>query len=203
MKKVVGVGIGLILILSFGYFSRGNQADVQPQPLETNGAWVQPPTMFNPEFEKYTEVTVGSAVVLMVDNAEEWQVEISNSELLEFTPGQDMGSYEIYPGLTALAVGKTNVLATNNSGDRYEFEVLIRAKGEQLWGADPLAQEIAALVIGMTETEAIALIDQKSPQFEYRIVMRDGESFAVTMDYRINRINLEIDGKFVVNAYVG
>jgi hypothetical protein len=33
--------------------------------------------------------------------------------------------------------------------------------------------------------------------------MRDGESFAVTMDYRINRINLEIDGKFVVNAYVG
>jgi hypothetical protein len=52
MKKVVGVGIGLILILSFGYFSRGNQADVQPQPLETNGAWVQPPTMFNPEFEK-------------------------------------------------------------------------------------------------------------------------------------------------------
>lgn len=203
MKKVVGVGIGLILILSFGYFSRGNQADVQPQPLETNGAWVQPPTMFNPEFEEYTEVTVGSAVVLMVDNAEEWQVEISNSELLEFTPGQDMGSYEIYPGLTALAVGKTNVLAKNNSGDRYEFEVLIRAKGEQLWGADPLAQEIAALVIGMTETEAIALIDQKSPQFEYRIVMRDGESFAVTMDYRINRINLEIDGKFVVNAYVG
>jgi hypothetical protein len=203
MKKVVGVGIGLILILSFGYFSRGNQADVQPQPLETNGAWVQPPTMFNPEFEEYTEVTVGSAVVLMVDNAEEWQVEISNSELLEFTPGQDMGSYEIYPGLTALAVGKTNVLAKNNSGDRYEFEVLIRAKGEQLWGADPLAQEIAALVIGLTETEAIALIDQKSPQFEYRIVMRDGESFAVTMDYRINRINLEIDGKFVVNAYVG
>ncbi len=203
MKKTVGVVIGLILILSFGYFSRGNQSDAQPQPLETSGAWVQPPTMFNPEFEEYTEVTVGSAVVLMVDNAEEWQVEIANSELLEFIPGQDMGSYEIYPGLTALAVGKTNVLAKNNSGDRYEFEVLIRAKGEQLWGADPLAQEIAALVIGMTETEAIALIDQKSPKFEYRIVMRDGESFAVTMDYRINRINLEIDGKFVVNAYVG
>ena len=55
----------------------------------------------------------------------------------------------------------------------------------------------------MKETEAIDMIEKQGGQINYRIVKRDGESFPVTMDYRMDRINLEIENGVITNASIG
>jgi hypothetical protein len=63
---------------------------------------------------------------------------------------------------------------------------------------------IAAEVIGMTEAEAIATIEGvSSEKLTYRVVRRDDESYPMTMDYRLDRINLEIDNGLVSKASIG
>jgi hypothetical protein len=68
---------------------------------------------------------------------------------------------------------------------------------------EALALEVSAQVIGLTESEAIELIESKDGLISYRITRRDDENFVVTMDYRTDRINLEIEKDFVVSANVG
>jgi hypothetical protein len=66
------------------------------------------------------------------------------------------------------------------------------------------AQAVAAEVIGMPEAEAIATIEGiSSEQLTARVVRRDDENYAVTMDYRLNRINLEIDNGIVTKTFIG
>lgn len=63
---------------------------------------------------------------------------------------------------------------------------------------------VAAEVIGMTEEQAIQTIEGvSSEELTYRVVRRDDESYPMTMDYRINRINLEIDSGLVSKASIG
>lgn len=204
MKKILGSILAVVLIGGLAItLSRSSSSSRYPEPAPTATAWVMPPSMINPEKEKYTEVNVGGSVVLMVQDAENWTVEIKDPSLLKFIPGGDQGTYETYPGLTALETGTTNVIAISPSGDRYEFTVKIKAKGEPLWGPEALATEIAAVVVGKTEAEAISMIESKGGQVSYRIVKRDGESFPVTMDYRMDRVNLEIENGVITNASVG
>jgi len=68
---------------------------------------------------------------------------------------------------------------------------------------EALTLEVSAQVIGLTESEAIELIESKDGLISYRITRRDDENFVVTMDYRTDRINLEIEKDFVVSANVG
>ena len=204
MKKILALVISLTLIIALGVVLGRNSQNpdrYEPEPGET--AWIQPPSMIDPTLDSYTEVNVGGVVVLMVEDAENWTVEIQDSSLLKFQPGGDQGTYETYPALEALAEGKTQVIAIDGSGKRFNFMVNIRAKGDQLWGPDSMTLALAEEVIGLTEEDAIKLIENKSGQIMYRIVKRDGESFPVTMDYRLDRINLEITEGTVTYAYVG
>jgi hypothetical protein len=71
---------------------------------------------------------------------------------------------------------------------------------------EPSATVIAVSqeVIGMTEEQAIQTIEGiSSEQLDYRVVRRDDESYPMTMDYRINRINLEIDNGLVTKTSIG
>jgi hypothetical protein len=73
----------------------------------------------------------------------------------------------------------------------------------QLEPSDP-AVTVSNEVIGMTEAEAISTIEGvSSEQLSARVVRRDDENYAVTMDYRMNRINLEIDSGVVTKAFIG
>lgn len=66
------------------------------------------------------------------------------------------------------------------------------------------AQAVAAEVIGMPEAEAIATIEGiSSEQLTARVVRRDDENYVVTMDYELNRINLEIDNGMVTKTSIG
>ena len=68
----------------------------------------------------------------------------------------------------------------------------------------PTVIAVSQEVIGMTEEEAIQTIEGiSSEQLTARVVRRDDENFAVTMDYRINRINLEIDNGLVTKTFIG
>jgi hypothetical protein len=66
------------------------------------------------------------------------------------------------------------------------------------------AQAVAAEVIGMTEAEAISTIESvSSEELTYRVTRRDDESYPMTKDYRLNRINLEIDNGLVTKTSIG
>jgi hypothetical protein len=66
------------------------------------------------------------------------------------------------------------------------------------------AQAVAAEVIGMTEAEAISTIEGVgSEELTYRVTRRDDESYPMTMDYRLDRINLEIDNGVVTKTSIG
>lgn len=63
---------------------------------------------------------------------------------------------------------------------------------------------LAAEVIGMTEELAIQTIDGiSSEQLTARVVRRDDESYAITQDYSLSRINLEIDNGVVTKSSIG
>ena len=66
------------------------------------------------------------------------------------------------------------------------------------------ALAVAAEVIGMTEEDAIQTIEGiSSEQLTARVVRRDDESYAVTQDYSLSRINLEIDNGIVTKTWIG
>ena len=63
---------------------------------------------------------------------------------------------------------------------------------------------LAAEVIGMTEELAIQTIEGiSSEQLTARVVRRDDESYAVTQEYSLSRINLEIDNGVVTKSSIG
>jgi hypothetical protein len=66
------------------------------------------------------------------------------------------------------------------------------------------ALAVAAEVIGMPEELAIQTIEGiSSEQLTARVVRRDDENYAVTEDYSLSRINLEIDVGVVTKAFIG
>jgi|GEM_PF-993943 hypothetical protein len=66
------------------------------------------------------------------------------------------------------------------------------------------AQAVAAEVIGMSEAKAIETIESNEGEVLIaRVLRRDDESFIATMDYRLDRINLEIDDGIVTTANIG
>ena len=90
------------------------------------------------------------------------------------------------------AVTSTAMPAPESSSSDMQFE------------PSPTVIEVSQEVIGMTEEEAIQTIEGiSSEQLTARVVRRDDENFAVTMDYRINRINLEIDNGLVTKTFIG
>ena len=66
------------------------------------------------------------------------------------------------------------------------------------------ALAVATEVIGMTEEDAIQTIEGiSSEQLTARVVRRDRESYAITEDYSLSRINLEIDIGLVTKTSIG
>jgi hypothetical protein len=63
------------------------------------------------------------------------------------------------------------------------------------------AEEVARQVVGMGEADAIATIEAEG--FVHRVVRHDDEWYAVTDDWRTDRINLEVEDGTVVASSVG
>jgi hypothetical protein len=68
----------------------------------------------------------------------------------------------------------------------------------------PTVVAVSQEVIGMTEEQAIQTIEGiSSEELTYRVTRRNDEFYPMTMDYRINRINLEIDDGLVKKTSIG
>ena len=63
------------------------------------------------------------------------------------------------------------------------------------------SEEFAATLIGLPEQEAVEAIEAEG--LIARVVARDGEYYAVTLDYSVSRINLVIESGLVTEATVG
>ena len=61
--------------------------------------------------------------------------------------------------------------------------------------------QMAAAVVGMSYEDAVKAIQDAG--FTSRVVERDGEKFAVTMDLQPERINLTVQDDKVTKAIVG
>ena len=80
-----------------------------------------------------TTVTVeeGNVIDLVGDdeNYLDWNAEIDDESIVSFTPGEDDGSAQFNPGLTAKKVGETEVVLSNDaSGDEIVFTVEVTPK---------------------------------------------------------------------------
>lgn len=68
----------------------------------------------------------------------------------------------------------------------------------------PTVTTVSQEVIGMTEEQAIQTIEGiSSEELTYRVTRSGDEFYPMTMDYRINRINLEIDDGLVTKTSIG
>jgi hypothetical protein len=63
------------------------------------------------------------------------------------------------------------------------------------------AAAIADSVVGRSEPEAVSVIEAAG--LTVRVMSRDGEDFAMTFDFRTDRINLDVVDGIVVAATVG
>ena len=109
--------------------------------------------------------------------------------------------------LTAAAVTGCGGQSANDSDTTATATALptpMESGSEMEFAPSDTAQVVATEVIGMSEAKAIETIESYSSEMlTVRIVRRDDENFAVTMDYRLDRINLEIDDGMVTAANIG
>jgi hypothetical protein len=69
---------------------------------------------------------------------------------------------------------------------------------------DDVAQETDRFgkdLIGMAEEDALQCVEDAG--LTWRVYERDGEMFALTMDYRAERVNVKIEKGIVTDAYSG
>jgi len=83
----------------------------------------------------------------------------------------------------ALAIGEQGPPSKPKNGEVTPFEATARE------------------LIGLSESDAQGCINQAG--LSVRVVYRDGEWFAVTLDYRPDRINMSIEEGFVVDVTLG
>ena len=63
------------------------------------------------------------------------------------------------------------------------------------------SKELLESLIGMTEDNGLKLC--KENDYDTRIVREDSNNYAITMDLRFNRINLEIDNGIITKCDIG
>ena len=70
--------------------------------------------------------------------------------------------------------------------------------------ASETAKQLCKEVIGLSEQQAVETIESiSSEKLTARITRRDDESYAVTEDYSVSRLNLEIDNGLVTKCTIG
>lgn len=184
--------------------------------MSTPGAQALPPTTVDVaslggDTALAVSVAAGSPVVLVVPDGEEgdWTATVSDPDAARFVAGGDMGGWTARPAIEVLAPGQVDVTVTGPEGaagtftivasDPVEPPVIGDPAGEPT--IDPAIEQVAEAAVGMSEQEAIAAITAAGGG--YRIIGRDGEDFPMTMDYRLDRVNLRIEDGIVTEASIG
>ena len=97
------------------------------------------------------------------------------------------------PGATGTGCPAPVDIPMSESGENLSFEDMEAIAVD----VDRFGKEL----IGMAEADAIECVDEAG--LTWRVTEQDGEMFAVTMDYRIERVNVKIENGIVTDAYSG
>lgn len=152
------------------------------------------------------EAPVGKIIVLTTTTKSavtRWTATVSNPQVVAFAPGYSDGSAIFNPSLTGLSAGTSDVTLTDpQSGDSHTVHVTITdSPADSMTDTAAQTTQFAATLIGMPEETAVGAA--AAAGYTTRISTRDGESFPMTMDYRPDRINLDITAGAVVSTTVG
>jgi uncharacterized lipoprotein YbaY len=212
------LGVTAIAVLTLGS-ACGDDADTSvgatPDPTVTTTTVVNSPAT---GFSLIGTITLQGDEIAIPSNAR-MVVSLNDTSL------QDVASVNIaqrvYEGVSAfpldyeltwdtvLAEGNTyTVSATIHVGDRLvfisdtAFDVTENDATMDFFVISiPGADHLTAQVLGMSEDDARARIE--AAEMSARIVMRNGEAFAGTADYRLDRVNLTIEDDVVTEATLG
>ena len=67
--------------------------------------------------------------------------------------------------------------------------------------ADPDQDVVSAALVGLTKEQAEEVAADAG--YTVRVTIEDGQMFPMTMDYRTDRINIEVENGVVTRAFVG
>ena len=151
-------------------------------------------------------------VFVVPDGTErDYEAIVSDPAVATFTSGGDQGGWTARPGLVLNAPGTTDVVLTRDGST--VIAVTVTVLDQPHAGATtedpalpdlsiaPQTQALADSLPGMSEADAVAAIEAAG--LSVRITARDGEDFPITMDYRPDRIDLQIADGRVVTATIG
>lgn len=143
-------------------------------------------------------------VVFDLDDPSSWEAELSPAGLARFIPGGLQDGFETSSSLELIAPGVLTVVLTGADGQVRTHLLTILENPDSTAGDlndKSATKEFADSLLGKTEELAIkAVLDAG---LLYRIVARDGDEYALTADYRPNRVNMRIVDDLVVDAVVG
>ena len=136
-KQFVAAGSAALLVIALsacgGSSSQNgsNSSSGTEQPI--GGDVIAPVTKSVNELQGVeVELLVGQVLNISTDSlaVDSYAGEVADPKVAEFSPGRDDGSAEFNPGVTALAVGTTQVTLTNEQGgiQPLEFTVNVIAK---------------------------------------------------------------------------
>lgn len=168
------------------------------------GTNVIAPTLIDPTTATSVSVPLGSMVVFNVENPEKWSATVADTSIATFQAGGNMGTYVANPGVAPVAEGTTTVTVTAPDGTLHTFTLTVSGKVTDLvsppadLGVTQETTDLANSLIGMTEDAAVAKVQATGRTI--RIARRDKETFALTMDYRPDRINIQVDNGKVTSV---
>lgn len=197
-----------------------------PSVSSPGGAGLVGPVMVDPGVAHgavYRTVMGRPVVFAAPGDVTDWQAEILPPGIVSFLPGHAEGGAVFNPAFEPVSPGTATVLMNDTvSGARITFTVVVtdapatpqpgpsvvppppsppsgpgqdwdRVAVETQWFADTL--------VGLPEDDATEAATRAG--YTVRVVSRDGEGFAITMDYSPTRIDLDVDEGVVTAARVG
>ena len=197
--------LALVCLLAVSGCATGPQdgaASPTPSASSTtgDGSQVIAPILLTEESAEVTARLGIDHVVFVVDDPAEWTATLTPAGLATFVPGGDQGGFTTNPSLELLAIGSLQVVMSGPRGATRDYRINI-VEGSDMEVTAKESAAFASTLVG--EPEKIAMERILSSGRTYRISMRDGESFPLTMDYSPSRINLEITKGIVDAATVG
>ena len=117
MKKLIALAAAAALAVTLAACSGGSSSSGTDEPI--GGDVIAPVTMEANDLQG-AEVDLIVGQVLNINTGslavDSYSGEVADSKVAEFTAGHDDGSAQFNPGVTALAVGSTEVTMTNEQG---------------------------------------------------------------------------------------
>lgn len=117
MKKLIALAAAAALAVTLAACSGGSSSSGTDEPI--GGDVIAPVTMEANDLQG-AEVDLIVGQVLNINTGslavDSYSGEVADPKVAEFTAGHDDGSAQFNPGVTALAVGSTEVTMTNEQG---------------------------------------------------------------------------------------